>query len=561
MLNDVLSSTENTLSAETEATTTSTVCEAEIAPHARRIDIGQKIGELTEIKSTTLILKHLAGILRTIIDSGYDLHLEMLDHGTQKIAGVRRGATKRIDFPQHSVNERYETRVTVGSTTLVVSSVKLSAQCEHDVRALTRVASLQIEMNARRLWKHDQSEQPGINVPADSDSAGGRLQNQRKIEFDIERLAASPFNGLITGETGTGKTRSAKQIHLRSARAAKPFVAFNSAAIPEHLAESELFGYKKGAFTGATSDHLGLFEAAIGGTLFIDEVGDLSLPLQSKLLTAIEERRIRRLGENLERECDVRIIAGTSCNLPEMIRAGKFRADLYYRLATLNMHTLPLRERSDEIPNLIDLFLIEATVAKEALTGVRPEFKIESRGVELLCNFEWTGNIRELRNTVFELTSYVADNQPITNEAVRGQLTGLKSRHVIDDRRATFATSSAQVSSADEVAIKLDAFMLSDGATTLAATRKLLAALGIEVTDNDIIVPLDACIVRSGETLSEWEARTVVSCIDATREKLGKWQHVAARLGIVDSAIRQRRRYAVNKLTRGLKGYSGSANR
>lgn len=559
MLNDIPPSTEDTHSAEIGTRTANAFFEAETAPLTRRVDIGQKIGELTEIKCTTQILKHLAGILRTIIDSEHDIHLEMLDHGTQKIAGVRRDATKITDLPEDSAGERYETRVTVGSTTLVVSSIKLSAQCEHDVCALIRVASLQIEMNARRLWKLDQSEQPAISVPPDSDSNGGRNLYQRKIEFDIERLAASPFNGLITGETGTGKTRSAKQIHTRSARAAMPFVAFNSAAIPEHLAESELFGYKKGAFTGAIADRPGLFEAAIGGTLFIDEVGDLSLPLQSKLLTAIEERKIRRLGENSDRDCDVRIIAGTSCNLPEMIRAGKFRADLYYRLATLNMHTLPLRERSNEIPGLIDLFLVEATAAKEAMMGVRPEFKIESRGVELLCSFEWTGNIRELRNTIFELTSYVVNDQPITSEAVRSHLTILKNRHVVCNTRATPAAAK-QEACADESGIKLDAFVLNGGAMTLASTRKLLAALGIEVADNDIIVPLDACIVRSGETLGEWEARTVVSCIDATREKLGKWQNVAARLGIVDSAIRQRRRYAANKLTRGLKTCSGSTS-
>ncbi len=546
MLNDIPPSTKDIFSAGVEDTNVCSIHEAGDAPPlARRIDVGQKIGELTEIKSTGQILEHLAGILRTMNDGKLELNIETLDQGAQRIAATHSGVVL-TDAWRRSASEGFETRVTVGTTTLVVvSPCKLSAQCEHDTRTLTRVAALQIEMNARKPWHLDEPSQHAAGDYADSTPGVVRKQYQRQIEREIERLAASPFNILITGETGTGKTRSAKEIHAQSARAAKQFVAFNCAAIPEHLAESELFGYKKGAFTGAVCDHSGLFEAAIGGTLFIDEVGDLSLPIQSKLLTAIEERKIRRLGENFDRACDVRIIAGTSCNLPEMIRAGRFRADMYYRLATLNMHTLPLRERKIEIPGLIDLFLTEAAAAKQALTNETTEFKIESRGVELLCSYEWRGNIRELRNAVFELTSYVTTDHPIMSEAVRAHLNCLTVRHAVSD---TIVAPAAVQFSTGEVEESVDMLLSSGGAITVAATKKLLADFGIEIAENDVVVPLDACVVRSGETLSQWEARTVVSCIDATREKLGKWHAVAKRLGMVDSTIRQRRRYAANKL-------------
>ena len=174
-------------------------------------------------------------------------------------------------------------------------------------------------------------------------------QQARTMRTEIERVARKPFNILITGETGTGKTYAAREIHRLSARANNPLMELNSANLPEHLVEAELFGYRKGAFTGADRDHIGLFEEANGGILFLDEIGDLAPTVQNKLLRAIEEKQIKRLGSNCYLSCDVEIIAATSRNLPTMIQRREFREDLYCRLAVLTVETTPLRERREDI--------------------------------------------------------------------------------------------------------------------------------------------------------------------------------------------------------------------
>jgi transcriptional regulator with GAF, ATPase, and Fis domain len=166
-------------------------------------------------------------------------------------------------------------------------------------------------------------------------------EQARTMRAEIERVARKPFNILITGEAGTGKTYAAREIHRLSARANNPFMELNSANLPEHLVEAELFGYRKGAFTGADRDHIGLFEEANGGTLFLDEIGDLAPTVQNKLLRAIEEKQIKRLGSNRYLFCDVQIIAATSRNLPKMIQSREFREDLYCRLAVLTLETTP----------------------------------------------------------------------------------------------------------------------------------------------------------------------------------------------------------------------------
>ena len=195
-------------------------------------------------------------------------------------------------------------------------------------------------------------------------SFAGQISEQAQtMRAEIERVARKPFNILITGETGTGKTYAAREIHRLSTRANNPFMELNSANLPEHLVEAELFGYRKGAFTGADRDHIGLFEEANGGILFLDEIGDIAPTVQNKLLRAIEEKQIKRLGSNRYLFCDVQIIAATSRNLPTMIQRREFREDLYSRLAVLTIETTPLRERREDIPAMIALFLREAANA------------------------------------------------------------------------------------------------------------------------------------------------------------------------------------------------------
>jgi two-component system response regulator HydG len=200
---------------------------------------------------------------------------------------------------------------------------------------------------------------------------------------------------LVTGESGTGKELIARALHFSSSRREGPFIPVNCAAIPETLIESELFGYVKGAFTDAGRGKMGLFAAAHGGTLFLDEIADMPMSLQPKLLRAIEDKRVRPLGATEEAAVDVRIIAATNSDLEGAIRNGRFRSDLYYRLATVTLSVPPLRERSEDIPLLIKHFLTRA--AAEAGKAV-PEIKPEA--MSRLLRYRWPGNVRELQNAV-----------------------------------------------------------------------------------------------------------------------------------------------------------------
>src|SRR5258706_14847787 len=251
-------------------------------------------------------------------------------------------------------------------------------------------------------------------------------QQARTIRTEIERVARRPFNILITGETGTGKTYAAREIHRLSARANNPFMELNSANLPEHLVEAELFGYRKGAFTGADRDHIGLFEEANGGILFLDEIGDLAPTVQNKLLRAIEEKQIKRLGSNRYLFCDVQVIAATSRNLPTMIQRREFREDLYCRLAVLTLETTPLRDRREDIPAMVALFLREAAAIAET-DEEHWTYRLEEDALSFLCEFDYPGNIRALRNLIFQLTSYVTENEPISIQLVQFVLAKLSS--------------------------------------------------------------------------------------------------------------------------------------
>jgi DNA-binding NtrC family response regulator len=206
----------------------------------------------------------------------------------------------------------------------------------------------------------------------------------------IGQVAASDATVLIRGESGTGKELVVNAIHFNSARTKGPLVKVNCASIPETLLESELFGHEKGAFTNAVSRRIGRFEEASGGTLFLDEIGELTSPLQSKLLRAIQERTIERLGSNTPVFVDIRLVTATSRNLEEAVQEGEFREDLYYRLNVVAIHLPPLRERRQDIPALVEHFLHRAGRAASITTGA----------LALLSDYHWPGNVRELENTI-----------------------------------------------------------------------------------------------------------------------------------------------------------------
>ena len=223
----------------------------------------------------------------------------------------------------------------------------------------------------------------------------GNSEAMHRIFDLIKRVAETPTNVLITGESGTGKEVVAKAIHYNGPLKERPFITINCGAIPESLMESEMFGHKKGSFTGAIADKAGLFEVADGGTLFLDEVGELPVSIQVKLLRAIQERVIRRVGGTDDTKVDVRIIAATNRNLEEMVADGTFRQDLFYRLNVINIKTPSLRERRDDIPLLANHFLQKYNQRLSKNIGT-----ISREAMELMKKYDYPGNVRELENII-----------------------------------------------------------------------------------------------------------------------------------------------------------------
>jgi two-component system nitrogen regulation response regulator NtrX len=220
----------------------------------------------------------------------------------------------------------------------------------------------------------------------------------RAVIEKIDKVGKTPARVLITGENGTGKELVARAIHLQSARATRPFVEVNCAAIPSELIESELFGHMKGSFTGAIADRAGKFEQAHTGTLFLDEVGDMSHAAQAKVLRVLQDGVVTRIGGSKSIEVDVRVLAATNKALEEEIAGGRFREDLFYRLNVVPIHVPPLRERREDIPLLVQHFLDALTRGE----GVPPK-SMDQDAVDRLQHLEWPGNVRELRNTIERL--------------------------------------------------------------------------------------------------------------------------------------------------------------
>jgi DNA-binding NtrC family response regulator len=223
----------------------------------------------------------------------------------------------------------------------------------------------------------------------------GRSERMRQLRSQIARVAPASSNVLIAGETGTGKELVAELIHQNGPRASRPFISMNTAAIPDALLENELFGHERGAFTGATTMQVGKLSAAQGGTIFLDEIGDVSLAIQAKLLRAIENKSIYRLGGSRSIQLDVRVVAATNGDLEQAIAAGRFRRDLYYRLNVVRVELPPLRERVDDIPMLVQHYL--ARLNGELGRHVRG---LSARAMDTLLGYAWPGNVRELRNVI-----------------------------------------------------------------------------------------------------------------------------------------------------------------
>ncbi len=330
----------------------------------------------------------------------------------------------------------------------------------------------------------------------------GDSPRMRQLSIEIARAARSDHSVLIKGETGTGKTTAALMVHEQSPRSNKPFVDINCAALPEPLLESELFGYEKGAFTGAAGTKKGLFEIADGGTLFLDEIGEMKPELQAKLLTAIEGKKIRRLGSTKDVPCDVRIITASSRNIRTMTHAGTFREDLYYRIAILEISIPPLREHDTDIQTLVHHRLY----IEQQLNGRSTPYQIEPLALQALTLYDWPGNIRELQNIVSRLATRINSDEAITQENVLSQL-------------PQQAIESARIINPSE-----DLNVLSQ-----------LPQQGIE--SGSVVLPAAARIINPGEDLYAFVARIQLLAINSTITATGNYPNAASRLGYGRTAL------------------------
>lgn len=244
----------------------------------------------------------------------------------------------------------------------------------------------------RRLFEENINLKKVIDTTYRPENIIGESEEMKEVYRFVELVSHTDATVLITGESGTGKELVARAIHFSGKRKEKRFVSVNCSAIPETLLESELFGYIRGAFSGASADKQGLFEYADGGTIFLDEIADSTLAIQAKLLRVLQEHTIRPIGGSKEIAVDVRVICATNRDLREMIRENKFREDLFYRINVVSVHLPPLRERRDDIPLLMTRFLNKRK-------------KIEPKAVEILSHYRWPGNVRELKNLAEKLVT------------------------------------------------------------------------------------------------------------------------------------------------------------
>jgi DNA-binding NtrC family response regulator len=339
-----------------------------------------------------------------------DLRMGSPDSGLQvlRAAARRNPAAQVVVMTAHGTIESAKEAIRLGAFDYIQKPFDNNDLRALVRRALDRNASAAERLRAIREEVHGTSSFEGIVGRSDA----------MLLVFDlIDRVAPTGANVMILGESGTGKELVAQAIHRRSDRAQAPFVPVNCAAIPESLMESEMFGHVRGAFTGAHQSKRGLFEEANRGTLFLDEVGELPLAMQGKLLRALQERTVRRVGGNEDLAVDVRIVCASKRNLEEEMQAGRFRDDLFYRLGVFPFVMPPLRERREDIPALANLFLARCSERMgKSLSGFRPD------AMEALASYDYPGNVRELENLV-ERAAIIESSSRITPASLPGNVT------------------------------------------------------------------------------------------------------------------------------------------
>jgi DNA-binding NtrC family response regulator len=448
-------------------------------------------------RSTILVIDDEPNILTTVRRS-LELEGYSVEVAGNAAAGLAKLAEKDIDLVLLDV-------MMPGETGLEVLPKLRTTRPDAMIVMMSGNATIDTAVQATRLGAFDFIEKPltGDIVKTRVENALSfaklRYENQRlrgrvqsdfamigkgaamKVIFDkVSKTAPSSGRVLITGENGTGKELVARAIHEHSKRADGPFVKLNCAAIPSELIESELFGHEKGAFTGATQQRRGKFELADGGTLFLDEVGDMNPSAQAKVLRVLQENELERVGGAETIKVDVRVVAATNKDLQAEIAAGRFREDLYYRLAVVPIELPPLRGRREDIPTLVEHFLEQVC----ADNGRRTK-KIASGALTLLMQHDWPGNVRELKNVVERLAILTGDAEVITEADVGDALPRVKAVKA-DFARGTPFKDLVAAAERDIIVAALDAndHHVSNTARELQLERshlyKKMRALGID---------------------------------------------------------------------------------
>lgn len=332
----------------------------------------------------------------------------------------------------------------------------------------------------------------------------------RALLSDIHKIRSSRVTALITGESGTGKEVVARTIHNLSDRRDKPFVAFNCTIAAPEVVNSQLFGHRKGSFTGAVSDTLGVIQSANGGTLFLDEIGDLSLDVQPKLLRFLQDGEVHRLGETIPTKVDVRVVAATNADLEALVAEGRFREDLYYRLNIIRLHLPPLRERREEIPLLLDHFLKVYCKQshKEAIT-------ISPHTMDLLTVYDWPGNVRQLANEMQRLVAYKDSGDVIVERDLSPQIYQHRKGQALESKDLTSVTAALLHSTTGE-------------ASTLASTSAPIT------TETTTAIRYQANGRKLSEIVDEVEAQVI---LDAMRRHRGHREMVSEELGITRKGL------------------------
>jgi Nif-specific regulatory protein len=390
------------------------------------LSVMSTIGTLLEMqRGCVFLLDHLSGELRIVAAHGLAKH--NIEKGKYRIGEgiVGRVLEKRIPMVIPNIGKEPLFLNKTGSRpekdgisflcipimlkneVLGVLSVdriysKKQGNVDDDLRVLKILSSLiaqfiKLRESYEKVEKEKESLKRELKGKYSIENIIGQSDRMQEVFEAVYRVAPSKATVLLRGESGTGKELIAKAIHYMSPRSKGPFIKFNCASIPEGLLESELFGHEKGAFTGAISSRSGKFELAHKGTIFLDEIGDLPITLQPKILRVLQEREFERVGSEKTVKVDVRIIAATSRNLEDLVSHGKFREDLYYRLNVIPLFLPPLRERGEDIPVLIDHFLNKFN--KENKRNV----VLDKNALQVFLNYNWPGNVRELENTVERL--------------------------------------------------------------------------------------------------------------------------------------------------------------